>query len=377
MSDVIYGNWAATWSDTAHPGLNRQHQFRVPFQKIRVGMDVNAHTAVSLDKTVQNTVVFGDAQTVTARIRAEQNTQSLSDLISAGLQGVAITLVDLDQTDRSVAVYMEDPAGTWVALHDMSGTPWEYEAEVRFRRTDGSRFPDWFLYQTHGTDGLLYKYVPGMDLSAATFTRATTATYVDIDGVTQTDGAAVNEVRDGHYQTVDSVWTRTLRLESAESETLEVPWPHEPQAASVYVKFVERGGAGTSLGVLVAFGMETTDSGSPRWIIVGNGTSKYQIYHQNGTATSTATAVDTVSSGDVVEIVGQLKADGSVTILQSVDGAAVSSNSDATTATLQAAWNGEGLMIGTQPADLADGDCDIERIVVAAGVQTMDHMRSL
>jgi hypothetical protein len=34
-------------------------------------------------------------------------------------------------------------------------------------------------------------------------------------------------------------------------------------------------------------------------------------------------------------------------------------------------------MIGTQPVDLADGDCDIERIVVAAGVQSMEHMRAL
>jgi hypothetical protein len=291
------------------------------------------------------------------------------DLIAAGKDGTTLTYYpNLEEPGESYDVYLT--AGSVSPDPDTAGWGW-YMATMTLRAQSGT------LERIMYLDRVLWKYEPGDNLADATFTRATTATYVDIDGVTQTDGAAVNEVRDGHYQTVDSVWTRTLRLESAESETLEVPWPHEPQAASVYVKFVERGGAGTSLGVLVAFGMETTDSGSPRWIIVGNGTSKYQIYHQNGTATSTATAVDTVSSGDVVEIVGQLKADGSVTILQSVDGAAVSSNSDATTATLQAAWNGEGLMIGTQPADLADGDCDIERIVVAAGVQTMDHMRSL
>jgi hypothetical protein len=368
---TIYGNWAVVWSDTDHVGIDRQHQLQVPLQHIRTGVKkVNAHRATSLDESVTNTIVFGSAKLLTAQVKAETNRQSLTDMVEAGLQGKALTLVDLAQTDRTVDVYMEDPASLWVAMYDAQGTPWDYELEARFRRTDGSAFPDWIVHQAYGVQGLLFSYVPGMGLADCTFTRATTATYVDINGATQTDGAAIDQPRDSHHQLIDTTWTRTLRLESAESELAYWTAP-SVQALTFYVKFVEvstLSGSGTVFHIGSA-----TAATDPRLIVDSTGTY-YRVTHDNGSATSTATLAVAPSATDVVEIRVVLNADGSVTIGQSIDGAAETTASDATTAS-HSTWADTRFYLNSAGSTGA-GTADFLALKWAAGSQTMDHMRS-
>jgi hypothetical protein len=335
---------------------------------------VNAHRATSLDESVTNTIVFGSAKLLTAQVKAETNRQSLTDMVEAGLQGKALTLVDLAQTDRTVDVYMEDPASLWVAMYDAQGTPWDYELEARFRRTDGSAFPDWIVHQAYGTEGLLFKYVPGMDLSAATFTRATTATYVDIDGVTQTDGAAANVARDAHYQTVDSVWTRTLRLENDESETLYFDWAHLPQAQTVYAKWLSSDVTSGDMLFQVGGG----GSGS-RLAVYYNSTNQISatMWDASSNAVTSNATVGTLAADVVYEVAVQLYADASVQIHASADGGATASGSQtsAPAAGMPAAW---GATIGLHIAGPNTwGAWDVMQICAAAGTHSLDHMRSL
>ena len=553
---TIYGNWAITWADSAHTGVNRQHLLQVPLQRIRPGVRVNKHTATSLDFSVQNTIVFGSAYEVSAKLKADKNAQSLADLLEAAMKGTALTLQDLAQPDRSVSVYLVDPDSLWLATYDTTGTPWEFEAELRFRKTDGTALPDWLLYQAYGAEGLLLKYTAGMDLSGATFARTSAAYYVAVDGTLTS--VATNVARDANHILVSSTWTRALRLEGAAtnlhpySETLsdgagwsatrasvsadaadapngvatadklvedgtasethfivsfgnvtvvaDTPytstiyakaagrtwfqlqegqgvtsaayfdlsagvvgtvsgngspsasikdagngwyrcqltftpistiarmrcylasadatstysgdtssgvyfwgaqmeagafptsyiatvgsavtraadslyrtWNHKPQAESHLLAFVERGSLLTS-GTLMHIGSATAAT-DPRLIVESTGTY-YRVIHDNGSTTATATLAVAPSIGDKVEILAQLNADGSVAIYQSINGAATTTASDATTVTVGSAWADTRMYLnsaGTSTVGFVDWLGDKH----AAGVQTMTHMRAL
>jgi len=367
---TIYGNWALTWADADHPGVDRQHLLQMPLQRIRPGVQVNKHTATSLDFSVQNSIVFGSAYEVAAHIKADRNAASLADLLEAGIKGTALTLRDLSQSDRNVSVYLVDPDDLWLAAYDSTGTPWEFETEIKFRKTDGTAFPDWLLYQAYGTEGLLFKYTAGMDLSAATFTRAAAANYINVAGVTT--AAATNVARDAHHQTISTTWTRTLRLESSTSEVLYFPWNHGVQSQTVYVKFVERGSlAGSDTLFHIGSATAATDA---RFLVDSTGTY-YQVTHDNGSATPVATLAVAPSAGNVVEIRAVLNTDGSVLIGQSIGSAAETTATDATTAT-HAAWADTMLYINSAGTSTI-GTNDFISISVAAGVQSMAHMRAL
>jgi hypothetical protein len=375
---TIYGNYAVVWSDTDHVGIDRQHQLQVPLQRIRTGVKVNAHRATSLDESVTNTIVFGSAKLLTAQVKAETNRQSLTDMVEAGLQGKTLTLVDLAQTDRTVDVYMEDPASLWVAMYDAQGTPWNYELEARFRRTDGSAFPDWIVHQAYGTEGVLLKWVPGMSLADATFTRATTATYVDIDGTTQTDGAAANVARDAHYQTVNGVWTRTLRLESAASEILYFDWPHSTQNMTAYVRCVIQANNDAN-DRLLTFGT-TSGAGDQLWQIVLYQTNDRLGVNLNDGANAwkdIQTLVTAGTPGDLAEVTAQFNfTAGTCTVYARVNSGAIGS-AGPTAFDTTGDFDDTKLRVGHWGAAGSEPcDADFEAIVVAAGVKTMAQMRA-
>jgi hypothetical protein len=221
-----------------------------------------------------------------------------------------------------------------------------------------------------------------MDLSAATFTRATTATYVDIDGTTQTDGAAIDEVRDGHYQTIDGVWTRTLRLEAAETEVLYVPWVHAPQQDfTVYVKFVERGtiSAGTSQRYWGIGG--DAGSSSSAWVLYAASTTNIALGHNTTTNSwqTSATVQTNHSTGNVIEACGQFDYSNSEqSIYATVNGGAILSTTGQTLSGVASVWESDVFALNAYgTGNLDRGTADFIKVVVAAGVQSMEHMRSL
>ena len=362
---AILGNYAVTWSDTDHNGTERQHSLRLPPQRIKPAVRGNIHRAVSLDFSAQETVVLGTAHEASFMVRADKNPRSLADLAEAGIKGATLNIYDLDQPDRTIAVYLVDPYDVWLAVFDPLSAYREWQADFRVRRTDGSAFPDWFLYGARGTDGLLFKYEPGMDLSGATFARASTATYLNVAGVTTT--AATNVARDGHYQLVSSVFTRTLRLESSTSESLYLPFAHPPQALSFYVKWIEQ--TATPADAILLAGDNATGS----FQIYGiSGAYRAAYYAAGGTKFSNPGV--SCTTGDVCEFVGAMSSAGVVTATINKNGTETSGAASAGVA-LDSAFpeeriylNGEGAVTGT---------ADFVSVKVAAGVQTMDKMRSL
>jgi hypothetical protein len=364
------GRAAFTWSDTNHPGTNRQVLLGTRLYNVRPTDQRTRHVADSLDLSVRNVVLFGTsaANVITADVRLHDNPQELVDLIAAGKDGTTLTYYpNLEEPGESYDVYLT--AGSVSPDPDTAGWGW-YMATMTLRAQSGT------LERIMYLDRVLWKYEAGDSLADATFTRATTATYVDIDGTTQTDGAAIDEVRDGHYQEVDGTWTRTLRMEDAESEVLSVPWVHRPQAMTAYFKWVERG-------------MLTTANGSLFWFSNASGTTptlgayrsstngRLDYIHQTSGATDESRITTGAIAGDVVEGCFQLAASGDPTGYVSVNGGALVTGTPAgTAATLQDDWSAETLWIAQRNGSLG-GAVDIERIVIAAGVQSMDHMRSL
>jgi hypothetical protein len=372
---AILGNYAITWADSDHAGTERQHALRVPPQRIRPGIRGNVHRAVSLDFTAQETVVLGTAHEASFYLRADKNPRGLADLAEAGIKGATLNIYDLEQPDRTIAVKLVEPYDVWLSVFDPESAYREWQTELRVRRTDGSAFPDWFLYGARGADGLLFYYEPGMDLSAATFTRASTATYLDVAGATTT--AATNVARDGHYQLVSGVFTRTLRMENAETEFLSIPYAHVPQEMTVYVKAFD--GTGYSSGGAHLFTVGNYGSGAALQLSDNGATADGRVFfrHDNGAAQSTAVLTPTgISDMALVEYRCVVNSDGSVLLGASVAGAAETTATDATTAAFASAWGAENIYIGNAYVAGSETDADFISIKVAAGVHTMDNMRA-
>jgi hypothetical protein len=149
-----------------------------------------------------------------------------------------------------------------------------------------------------------------------------------------------------------------------------------PKAMTVYLAFVEQGTVeGTAADKLFHLGHQTTETTDARFYVDTTGTY-YRILHDNGTALPTATLSAAPSVGDPCEIRAVLNTDGSVLIGQSVNGAAETTASDATTATLQSTWAGPYLHLnGIGAANQGDG-IDFRCVKILPGVRTMAECRT-
>jgi hypothetical protein len=206
----ILGNYVIEWADTAHTGTGRRHQLELPPQRLRPSIRGNTHRAVSLDFTVQETISLGTAHELMFQVRAERNSRSLADLAEAGITGNTLTVRDLAEPQRNVDVYLVDPYDLWLSVFDPDSRYREWQTEIAVRRTNGTAFPDWLLYATFGTEGVLLKYAAGMDLSGTTHTRTTAGVYLTADSTLAS--AATNVARDGNHVMVSGAWTPTLLL---------------------------------------------------------------------------------------------------------------------------------------------------------------------
>jgi hypothetical protein len=160
---------------------------------------------------------------------------------------------------------------------------------------------------------------------------------------------------------------------SRTADSFYFDWPHPPQAMTVYAKWVERGTLASSGKVLhVGSATAATD---PRLVIESTGTF-YWIRHDNGASTSTATLGVAPSIGDTVEIAGQLNADGSVAIYQSINGAAATTASDATVATPGPTWADTRLYLNSAGTS-SIGNAEFIELKVLPGVHSMGTCRAI
>lgn len=203
--------------------------------------------------------------------------------------------------------------------------------------------------------------------NGATFARAGTGSVTDSEGNSWT--AVHSQPR----------WQVTsdepgLLIVGTNSESLYWDYPALPQTMTVYIHFIERGTISIASARLFHIGDQTSETTDPRFYVDSTG-SFYRVTHDNGTTVPTATLAAAPSTGNDVEIIARLNSDGSVDIEQSISEAAVTTATDATTATIQSAWAGEYFHLGGV-GSAVDGNNEFRIVKVAAGDRTIAQMRS-
>ena len=117
-----------------------------------------------------------------------------------------------------------------------------------------------------------------------------------------------------------SSYVRTgVSTATREADDLFGAFPHPPQEMTMYAKFTERGTSiVTNIGIFQIGG--AASGGDPRINIEGNGDGEYQIRHDNGSVSTREGLPNGPVFGDLVELNGILRADGSIGISQSING---------------------------------------------------------
>ena len=156
-------------------------------------------------------------------------------------------------------------------------------------------------------------------------------------------------------------------------DALNFTFNARPQAMSIYLRFLELGSVLQADGTLLHIGAATNTN--PKALLIANG-SVYRMEHNNNTSTATSSAAATPSTGDIVELVGQLNADGSVQLVQSINGAAAVTATASSTLTLQSAWVSTSLYINSLgTVATTTGYNAFMNVVVIRGVHSLARMR--
>lgn len=201
-----------------------------------------------------------------------------------------------------------------------------------------------------------------------TLTTSGTATASDVNGTSWT--AVVGQPR-WHWDSGES--RPTLRMTSRD----QLYWALNilPTAMTVYVEFIEQGTrTGSASDKILHIGHQTTESTDARFYIDTTG-SQYRVSHDNGTTNRQATVSGSPTTGDRVEIIATLEADGGVQIEMSIDGATATTASSGTANTLQSAWAGPYLHLNGVGSS-NQGSSDFMTVKIAHGDRTLAEMRS-
>lgn len=220
-----FGNAGFIWSATSDSNTQRVHQLSAPLRLLKPSENLLAFAADSLDRTVRDYWTVGaGAYELLGTVKYAQYHQSLVDLLRAGNQGLTLTYYpNLADSGTNYACKLISPTVPFdLGLDDQRGTFGEHQVELRLRLTNQAAFqPLWA-----GSD-VLFRYVAGDSLSAATFTRATStsapATYAGLGYGTLTT-AKTNKARIDWISTNSSQGPRnvpTLLLEDTRTNVIK------------------------------------------------------------------------------------------------------------------------------------------------------------
>lgn len=154
-------------------------------------------------------------------------------------------------------------------------------------------------------------------------------------------------------------------------DVLSYPFPARPQAMSIYLRFVESGSILVAGSRLIA--IDIASSAVPRLFIWAQ--TQYQIRHDNEFGNVTATLAAAPVMGNSVELCGQLNANGSVNLIQSINGAATTETGASAALTLAQAWSASLLWINSVGTN-GVGVNAFRNIEIQGGIHTMQDMRS-
>lgn len=177
---------------------------------------------------------------------------------------------------------------------------------------------------------------------------------------------------DGAFPSSEIVTTTVALARGA--DTYSLPFTATPVEMTGYVKFVEKGTAQVTGGVVVLFA--NAAGGNPQFACYATG-GVYHVYHHNGTSSVDVALAVAPAIGDTVELVFRLYGDGSVDITQSINGAAPTSSAQSAANALASAWAGQLCYlnsIGTTGTGV--GFIALQALRLIAGARSLTDMRA-
>lgn len=162
----------------------------------------------------------------------------------------------------------------------------------------------------------------------------------------------------------------------------------DPQPMAVYCRFVE---SGTAYGGTTNRVLQLGTSGVTGAVLdlarANNSSNVYMLDHWNGTSVINSILSASPPIGSLVELVGLLFTDGSVKVIQSINGAAVTSSTRSVANTIQSKWSTNTLFFNASDTSAstpgAGGHTDVRiakynsALQALTDQQLMDEMRAL
>ncbi len=177
------------------------------------------------------------------------------------------------------------------------------------------------------------------------------------------------QLEEGSFES--SIITTVGSTVARAADDLSFPFHSGPQAGTFYFRFIERGTILTTNGAIFQIGASDTVS---RINILGSG-GNYRIQRQSSGTTVNSTLAAAPSVGDTVELVGQLNADGSVKLIQSINGAASTETAASSGLALRTTWSAPTLYVGALAATLRGFNAFAD-VAVFAGIHSMANCRT-
>lgn len=158
------------------------------------------------------------------------------------------------------------------------------------------------------------------------------------------------------------------------ADTLYMPFTARPQAMTAYCRFVDQGAWDiANQAVLWVNGA----SSNAAFLDVNGGGAGYRVTHHNGTVAVSSNLAAAPSFGDVVELVVELRTDGSVRLHQSINGASITSAPATAANALSHQWGGQRIYFNST-GDTSNFSAVKHRdILVVRGIQSFAAMRRL
>lgn len=237
----------------------------------------------------------------------------------------------------------------------------------------------WLRRRTGTGTVSLYDPLGGNPLSCALttnwqrFTRTGTASTVrDLVLLFGTSGDAVDawcgQQEDGAFASSE-IPTTTVALTRG-ADVYSLPFTTTPQETTVYIKFVE---LGTSLLSSFLWSISNAAYATPSFAGPSSGGSFFSNHINAANVTS---GVTVPAMGSVDEVVCRLYGDGSVDIIQSVNGGAATTGTLSAATPLGSAWSGLLLWLNSGGSG-SSGFTAIQQFKVASGVRSLTEMREL
>ncbi len=155
-------------------------------------------------------------------------------------------------------------------------------------------------------------------------------------------------------------------------DQLSFPLLARPQALTVYLRVIELGSALTKANTRL-FTISNAAASIPSLMVISpSGT--YRLDHSTASGSVTATAGATPSIGDIVELACQLNPDGSVVIIQSINGGTATTSATSSALTMGTAWSEATIWLNSTGTS-AIGYNAFMNIVIVRGVHSLDRMR--